>query len=74
MFRNLITNILMAFMKPSIDRAAETLRNDPEIKQKFKEVEHALQELKDATEREREFHNSEENKALKAKYGFKGWT
>ena len=66
MFRNLITNILMGFMKPGVDRAVESMRNDPEIKKKFKELEHALQDLKDATDRKNEFHNSEEyNNALK---------
>ena len=33
MFRNLITNILMGFMKPGVDRAVEKMRNDPDIKQ-----------------------------------------
>ena len=74
MFRNLIANILMGFMKPGVDRAVESMRNDPEIKQKFKEVEHALQELKIATEREQEFYNSEEHKALGKKYGYKDWS
>jgi len=67
MFRNLITNILMCFMKPGVDRAVESMRNDPDIKKKFKELEHALQDLKDATERKEEYLNSEEyNNALKS--------
>jgi hypothetical protein len=74
MFRNLITNILMCFMKPGVDRAVESMRNDPDIKKKFKELEHALQDLKNATEREQEFYNSKERKAVGKKYGFKGWT
>ena len=73
MFRNLITNILMGFMKPGVDRAVESMRNDPDIKQKFKEVELALQDLKNATEREQEFYSSETRTAFKKKYGFKGW-
>ena len=66
MFRNLITNILMAFMKPRVDDAVEQMRNDPDIKKKFKDLEHALQDLKDATDRKEEYLNSEEyNNALK---------
>ena len=66
MFRNLITNILMAFMKPGVDRAVNQMRNDPDIKKKFKDLEHALQELKDATERTDAYLKSEErNNALK---------
>ena len=73
MFRNLITNILMGFMKPGVDRAVESMRNDPEIKQKFKDLEHALQDLKDATDRKNEFFNSEERKNLKKSIGYKDW-
>ena len=66
MFRNLITNILMCFMKPRVDDAVEQMRNDPDIKKKFKDLEHALQELKDATERADAHSKSEEyNNALK---------
>ena len=71
MFRNLITNILMGFMKPGVDRAVESMRNDPEIKQKFKEIEHALQDLKDATERKEEHLNSEEYNNVFKSYGVK---
>jgi hypothetical protein len=54
-------------MKPGVDRAVESMRNDPDIKKKFKELEHALQDLKDATERKEEYLNSEEyNNALKS--------
>ena len=63
----------MCFMKPGVDRAVESMRNDPEIKQKFKELEHALQDLKDTTERNDKFFNSEERKAFKSKYGYKDW-
>jgi hypothetical protein len=73
MFRNLITNILMGFMKPGVDRAVESMRNDPEIKQKFKDLENALQDLKDTTDRKNEFFNSEERKAFGKKYGYKDW-
>ena len=66
MFRNLITNILLGFMKPGVDRAVNQMRNDPDIKKKFKDLEHALQDLKDATERADAHSNSEErNNALK---------
>jgi len=67
MFRNLITNILMCFMKPRVDDAVEQMRNDPDIKKKFKDLEQALQDLKDATERKEEHSKSEErNSALKS--------
>ena len=69
MFGKLITNILMCFMKPCIDNAVEQMRNDPDIKRKFKELEHALQDLKDAMERENEFRNSQENKAALDYFG-----
>ena len=62
MFGNLITNILICFMKPRVDNAVEQMRNDPDIKRKFKELEHPLQDLKDATERENNFRNSQERK------------
>jgi hypothetical protein len=71
MFRNLITNILMWFMKPGVDRAVESMRNDPEIKQKFKDLENALQDLKDATERKEEYSNSEERKSALKSLGVK---
>jgi hypothetical protein len=73
MFRNLITNILMGFMKPGVDRAVETLRNDPDIKKKFKDLEHALQDLKDAAEREQEYLNSDAYTAVKKRFGYKDW-
>ena len=53
-------------MKPRVDDAVEQMRNDPDIKKKFKDLEHALQDLKDATERREEYSKSEEyNNALK---------
>ena len=63
----------MGFMKPGVDRAVETMRNDPDIKKKFKDLEHALQDLKDTTDRKNEFFNSETRTTFKKKYGFKGW-
>ena len=63
----------MGFMKPGVDRAVETMRNDPDIKKKFKDLEHALQDLKAATEREQEFYDSEELKNAHKRFGFKGW-
>jgi len=66
--------IIKLFFKGKIKTAVEQLKNDPDIVEKFRAIEFALQDLKDATEREQEFYNSEENKALKSKYGFKGWT
>jgi hypothetical protein len=60
-------------MKPGVDRAVESMRNDPDIKKKFKELEHALQDLKDATDRKNEFFNSEERKNLKKSIGYKDW-
>ncbi len=57
----------MCFMKPGVDRAVNQMRNDPDIKKKFKDLEHALQDLKDATERREEYSKSEErNNALKS--------
>ena len=53
-------------MKPRVDDAVNQMRNDPDIKKKFKDLEHALQDLKDATERKDAHSNSEEyNNALK---------
>lgn len=59
--------IIKLFFKGKIKKAVEDLKNDPDIKDKFKSLEFALQDLKDATDRKNEFHNSEEyNKALKS--------
>lgn len=63
----------MCFMKPGVDRAVESMRNDPDIKQKFKELEYALQDLKDATDRKDEHLNSDEYKALSKRFGYKDW-
>jgi hypothetical protein len=63
----------MGFMKPGVDRAVESMRNDPDIKQKFKDLEHALQDLKDATEREQEYLNSDAYTAVKKRFGYKVW-
>jgi len=73
MFGKLISNILICFMKPGVDRAVESMRNDPEIKQKFKDLEHALQDFKDATDRKNEFLDSESYKSLSKKYGYTDW-
>ena len=58
-------------MKPQVDNAVNQMRNDPDIKKKFKDLEHALQDLKDATERKDEFLNSEQRNLLRSAYGFK---
>ena len=71
MFRNLITNILLGFMKPGVDRAVNQMRNDPDIKKKFKDLEHALQDLKDATERREEYSKSEQRDLFNSAFGFK---
>ncbi len=71
MFGKLITNILMGFMKPGVDRAVNQMRNDPDIKKKFKDLEHALQDLKDATERKDEFLNSKQRDLFRSAFGFK---
>lgn len=65
--------IIRLFFKGKIKKAAEQLRNDPDIKEKFRALEFALQDLKDATERRREFLNSEQEKSLSIKYGYKDW-
>lgn len=69
MFGKLITNILMCFMKPRVDGAVEQLRNDPDIKKKFKDLENALQDLKDATDRKNALYNSPEYIELTKKFG-----
>lgn len=54
-------------MKPRVDDAVEQMRNDSDIKKKFKDLEYALQDLKDATDRREEYSKSEErNNALKS--------
>ena len=58
-------------MKPRVDDAVEQMRNDPDIKKKFKDLEHALQDLKDATERKEEFRNSEQRDLFRSAFGFK---
>lgn len=54
--------IIKIFFKGKIKKAVADLKNDPDIKEKFKALEYALQDLKDATERENKFRNSQENK------------
>lgn len=58
--------IIKIFFKGKIKKAVADLKNDPDIKEKFRAIEYALQDLKDATDRKEEFFNSEErNAALK---------
>jgi len=71
MFGKLLSNIIFAFMQPGINRAAQQLREDPDVKQKFKELEMALQDLKDATDRKNEFLNSQERKDALDYFGIK---
>jgi hypothetical protein len=59
--------IIRLFFKGKIKTAIADLKNDPDIKEKFRAIEYALQDLKDATEREQEYSKSEErNAALKS--------
>lgn len=62
--------IIRIFFKGKIKKAAEDLKNDPDIQDKFRALEYALQDLKDATEKKREYFNSEERKAYKLRHGF----
>lgn len=63
--------IIRIFFKGKIKKAAEDLKNDPDIKEKFRSLEFALQDLKDATERADAFHNRPEWIELTKKYGRK---
>jgi len=65
--------IIRLFFKGKIKNAVEQLKTDPDIVEKFRAVEFALQDLKDATAREQKFYNSESEKALSKKYGYKDW-
>ena len=65
--------IIKLFFKGKIKKAVEDLKNDPDIKDKFKSLEFALQDLKDATDRKNEFFNSEKNKSVKQRFGYKDW-
>jgi hypothetical protein len=60
--------IIRLFFKGKIKKAAEQLKSDPDIVEKFRALEFALQDLKDATERKREYRNSEQYQSLKARY------
>lgn len=55
--------IIRIFFKGKIKKAAEDLKNDPDIQDKFRALEYALQDLKDATEKKREYFNSEKQQA-----------
>lgn len=58
--------IIKLFFKGKIKKAVADLKNDPDIKEKFRSLEYALQDLKDATERKDAHSKSEEyNNALK---------
>ena len=63
MFGKLISNIVMCFMKPRVDDAANQLRNDSDIKDAFEQLEIALQDLKETTEKKNAYFDSEENRA-----------
>ena len=63
--------IIKIFFKGKIKKAVADLKNDPDIKEKFRALEFALQDLKDATEREEEFRNSEQNDLFRSAFGFK---
>ena len=65
--------IIKLFFKGKIKNAVEQLKNDPDIIEKFRSLEFALQDLKDATDRKEEFFNSEDRKAVKRRFPVK-WT
>ena len=65
--------IIRIFFKGKIKKAAEDLKNDPDIKDKFRALEYALQDLKDTTEKKREYFNSEKVKAWKKRHGLTDW-
>lgn len=60
--------IIKIFFKGKIKKAVADLKNDPDIKEKFRALEFALQDLKDATEREQEFYKSEERDLFKSAF------
>ena len=63
--------IIKLFFKGKIKKAVADLKNDPDIKDKFRSLEYALQDLKDATERKDEFRNSEQRDLFRSAFGFK---
>ena len=63
--------IIKIFFKGKIKKAVADLKNDPDIKEKFRALEFALQDLKDATDRKEEFRNSEQNDLFRSAFGFK---
>jgi hypothetical protein len=65
--------IIRLFFKGKIKTAVEQLKTDPDIVEKFRAVEFALQDLKNATERAREFQTSDARKSLGKKYGYTDW-
>jgi hypothetical protein len=65
--------IIRLFFKGKIKKAVEQLKNDPDIIEKFRSLEFALQDLKDATDRKEEYINSEEFKSVKRRFRYKDW-
>jgi hypothetical protein len=63
--------IIKLFFKGKIKNAVEDLKNDPDIQDKFRSLEFALQDLKDATDRKNDLYNSPEYIELSKKYGRK---
>jgi hypothetical protein len=63
--------IIRLFFKGKIKNAVADLKNDPDIKEKFRAIEYALQDLKDATERKEEHSKSEEYNNVFKSYGVK---
>ena len=65
--------IVKVFFQGKIKKAVNDLKNDPDIKEKFRSLEFALQDLKDATDRKNEFFKSKENRDVKQFFGYKDW-
>jgi len=63
--------IIKLFFKGKIKKAVEDLKNDPDIKDKFRSLEYALEDLKQATDRKNELRNSPEYIELFKRYGRK---
>lgn len=60
----LVDLILRIFFKGKINKAIADLHNDPGIKDKFRALEFAVEELKAATKRKNDFRNSDAYAAL----------
>ena len=63
--------IIKIFFKGKIKKAVADLKNDPDIQEKFRALEFALEDLKQATEREQEFYKSKQNDLFRSAFGFK---